>query len=136
MLFMAEPPYLLRDLVNDREIIRKNRKNKNPQPIDYTKFLILAMLKNKENIQGPYKYIPGIKKSTTLSDAKKKLNEIKINGIPILNSDYEYIPWKFELVECEKLNKKKKRKIEDMLKTLWEYYLDKEYSRIKRRMIK
>ncbi|MFH1064252.1 MAG: hypothetical protein V1729_04185 [Candidatus Woesearchaeota archaeon] len=129
-----EMPFVLRDMINDRELIKLNIGEKQ-HPFEVNRFSILAFLKNDKDVGGLHKYIPGLHASTSLSDAKKKLKEMQVEGVQIITDENEYVPWTFEITESEgKIDTKEKKHIEKILSLLWDIYLDGEYHKIKRRM--
>jgi len=127
----AEWPFVLRDMVNDGRVIQRNF-GKGKKPLESNRFSILAALKYYGDIRGFHRFIIGMTKTGSLSEAKQKLKERKINDVPLITEEEKYVPWKFEIVDgvVEDL---KKKKIEALLGVLWENLLDIERRRIEQR---
>lgn len=125
-----EMPLLLKEMINDRRLIQSNQ-GKNKPPLERSRFAILSLYKKGEELVQAYKFIPGLTKASSLSDAKKGMKKILINNIPIIANDC-YVPWNFKITKYKgKIDKKRKCQIESMLNTIWDIYLDSEYTEIK-----
>lgn len=153
----SEMPYRLLDMINDQDLLEdniktpsrkpskykaemvryvsiENSKYKQVQPFARNRFTILAIFKNEGDSDGLYNFIPGLSTSSGFSDAKQKLRDVVINGVPILGVNNKYVDWKFEIIEYKNvIDEKEKNRIELLLKWLWDSLLSIEYERFKYR---
>jgi hypothetical protein len=128
----SEMPLLLKEMINDRRLIKLNQ-GRNKPPLERSRFAILALYQKPEELAQAYKFIPGLNKAGSLSDAKKGMRSTLINDIPLLDGD-SYVPWHFSIIGgTKKIDQKVKKNIELMLNTVWDIYLDSEYNAIRYR---
>ncbi|MFW6047061.1 MAG: hypothetical protein ACOCP4_04695 [Candidatus Woesearchaeota archaeon] len=141
-IYVFEMPYVLKELIVDREVSQINlqidkRNTKNIPPLETNRFYLIAYAKYENDLNGIYRYVPGLTKSGSLSKAKKNLKSMKINDVPLLNADDSINDWSFKLINIpDKIDRTEVEKIEKLLKEVWIFLLKSKYDEIIKKKLK